>query len=97
MSSYSPTDHRQHITALLRRDLLEPATLAELKAAWSRRPSFEPRGSAGYALSFTEEASKLLHSLEAWVQSEEQATQAHALKVQQCFGIQVEARYATVV
>ena len=45
---------------------------------------------------FTEKASKLLHSLEAWAQSEEQATQAHAVKVQQCFGIQVEARCATV-
>ena len=45
---------------------------------------------------FTEEASKLLHSLEAWAQSEEHASQAYAAKVQQCFGIQVEARYATI-
>ena len=46
---------------------------------------------------FTEEIGELLQSLDAWVQSEDQATHAHALKVQQCFGLQVEARYAAIV
>ena len=32
----------QHIKALLQRTLLEPASLRELRAAWSSRPVFEP-------------------------------------------------------
>ena len=33
----------QHISSLLHKSLLEPASLSDLKAAWSSRPLVDPR------------------------------------------------------
>jgi hypothetical protein len=36
----------QHISSLLQKSLLEPASLSNLKTAWSNRPVFDPGTSA---------------------------------------------------